>query len=110
MSADSRSGSHNGRVLYCSFCGKSEHEVRKLIAGPSVYICDECVELCMDIIREEHKNNLVKTRDRVPTPTDICTILDGYVFGQDHAKRVLSVAVHNHYKRLAHGAKSNDVD
>ena len=97
-------------TLYCSFCGKSQHEVRKLIAGPTVFICDECVELCMDIIREEHKNNLVKTRDGVPTPTDICTVLDDYVIGQDHAKRVLSVAVHNHYKRLSHGDKSNDVE
>ena len=97
-------------TLYCSFCGKSQHEVRKLIAGPTVFICDECVELCMDIIREEHKNNLVKTRDGVPTPIDICTILDDYVIGQNYAKRVLSVAVHNHYKRLAHGAKNNDVE
>ncbi len=97
-------------TLYCSFCGKSQHEVRKLIAGPTVFICDECVELCMDIIREEHKNNLVKTRDGVPTPIDICTILDDYVIGQNHAKRVLSVAVHNHYKRLAHGTNNNDVE
>ena len=104
------SNGESKNTLYCSFCGKSQHEVRKLIAGPTVFICDECVELCMDIIREEHKNNLVKTRDGVPTPIDICTILDDYVIGQDHAKRVLSVAVHNHYKRLAHGAKSNDVE
>jgi len=104
------SSGESKNTLYCSFCGKSQHEVRKLIAGPTVFICDECVELCMDIIREEHKNNLVKTRDGVPTPMDICTILDDYVIGQDHAKRVLSVAVHNHYKRLAHGAKSNDVE
>ena len=103
-------GAESKNTLYCSFCGKSQHEVRKLIAGPTVFICDECVELCMDIIREEHKNNLVKTRDGVPTPIDICTILDDYVIGQDHAKRVLSVAVHNHYKRLAHGAKNNDVE
>jgi ATP-dependent Clp protease ATP-binding subunit ClpX len=103
-------GAESKNTLYCSFCGKSQHEVRKLIAGPTVFICDECVELCMDIIREEHKNNLVKTRDGVPTPVDICTILDDYVIGQDHAKRVLSVAVHNHYKRLAHGAKNNDVE
>jgi ATP-dependent Clp protease ATP-binding subunit ClpX len=96
--------------LYCSFCGKSQHEVRKLIAGPTVFICDECVELCMDIIREEHKTTLVKSRDGVPTPHDICTVLDDYVIGQIHAKRVLSVAVHNHYKRLAHGAKSSDVE
>ena len=97
-------------TLYCSFCGKSQHEVRKLIAGPTVFICDECVELCMDIIREEHKTTLVKSRDGVPTPRDICTVLDDYVIGQDHAKRVLSVAVHNHYKRLAHGTKNNDVE
>jgi ATP-dependent Clp protease ATP-binding subunit ClpX len=104
------SGSDSKNTLYCSFCGKSQHEVRKLIAGPTVFICDECVELCMDIIREEHKTTLVKSRDGVPTPLDICTVLDGYVIGQDHAKRVLSVAVHNHYKRLAHGAKSSDVE
>ena len=97
-------------TLYCSFCGKSQHEVRKLIAGPTVFICDECVELCMDIIREEHKTTLVKSRDGVPTPTDIYSVLDDYVIGQGHAKRVLSVAVHNHYKRLAHGQKSNDVE
>src|SRR6195952_130981 len=97
-------------TLYCSFCGKSQHEVRKLIAGPTVFICDECVELCMDIIREEHKTTLVKSRDGVPGPKDICAVLDDYVIGQFHAKRVLSVAVHNHYKRLAHGAKNNDVE
>ena len=97
-------------TLYCSFCGKSQHEVRKLIAGPTVFICDECVELCMDIIREENKNTLVKSRDGVPSPAEICSVLDDYVIGQDHAKRVLSVAVHNHYKRLNHAAKNNDVE
>ncbi|MBN9281426.1 MAG: ATP-dependent Clp protease ATP-binding subunit ClpX, partial [Hyphomicrobium denitrificans] len=97
-------------TLYCSFCGKSQHEVRKLIAGPTVFICDECVELCMDIIREENKNTLVKSRDGVPTPQEICNVLDSYVIGQFHAKRVLSVAVHNHYKRLNHATKNNDVE
>ncbi len=97
-------------TLYCSFCGKSQHEVRKLIAGPTVFICDECVELCMDIIREENKTSLVKSREGVPTPKDIKTVLDDYVIGQDRAKRVLSVAVHNHYKRLANGQKNDDVE
>ncbi|PWR26026.1 ATP-dependent Clp protease ATP-binding subunit ClpX [Zavarzinia aquatilis] len=104
------SGSDSKNTLYCSFCGKSQHEVRKLIAGPTVFICDECVELCMDIIREEHKSTLVKGREGVPTPQDICRVLDDYVIGQFHAKRVLSVAVHNHYKRLSHASKSNDVE
>jgi ATP-dependent Clp protease ATP-binding subunit ClpX len=97
-------------TLYCSFCGKSQHEVRKLIAGPTVFICDECVELCMDIIREENKTNLVKSREGVPTPRDIRKVLDDYVIGQEHAKRVLSVAVHNHYKRLSASAKNNEVE
>jgi ATP-dependent Clp protease ATP-binding subunit ClpX len=96
--------------LYCSFCGKSQHEVRKLIAGPTVFICDECVELCMDIIREENKTSLVKSKDGVPTPHEIRKVLDDYVIGQDYAKKVLSVAVHNHYKRLNHAAKNNDVE
>ncbi|MEM8590863.1 MAG: ClpX C4-type zinc finger protein, partial [Pseudomonadota bacterium] len=104
------SGGEGKNTLYCSFCGKSQHEVRKLIAGPTVFICDECVELCMDIIREENKTSLVKNRDGVPTPRDIHTVLDDYVIGQPHAKRVLSVAVHNHYKRLANGQKSGDVE
>jgi len=104
------SGSDSKNTLYCSFCGKSQHEVRKLIAGPTVFICDECVELCMDIIREENKSSLVKSRDGVPTPTEICGVLDDYVIGQTLAKRVLSVAVHNHYKRLNHAAKNNDVE
>ncbi len=103
-------GEDTKNTLYCSFCGKSQHEVRKLIAGPTVFICDECVELCMDIIREEHKTSLVKSRDGVPNPLDICTVLNDYVVGQDHAKRVLSVAVHNHYKRLNHETKNNDVE
>jgi ATP-dependent Clp protease ATP-binding subunit ClpX len=105
-----KSSGDSKNTLYCSFCGKSQHEVRKLIAGPTVFICDECVELCMDIIREEHKTTLVKSRDGVPTPKDICTVLDDYVIGQEHAKRVLSVAVHNHYKRLAHGGKGAEVE
>ncbi|MDZ4382923.1 MAG: ATP-dependent Clp protease ATP-binding subunit ClpX [Parvibaculum sp.] len=104
------SGGDSKNTLYCSFCGKSQHEVRKLIAGPTVFICDECVELCMDIIREENKSSLVKSRDGVPSPQEICAVLDDYVIGQKHAKRVLSVAVHNHYKRLNHAAKNNDVE
>jgi ATP-dependent Clp protease ATP-binding subunit ClpX len=97
-------------TLYCSFCGKSQHEVRKLIAGPTVFICDECVELCMDIIREEHKIGFPKAKDGVPTPREIRDVLNDYVIGQEHAKKVLSVAVHNHYKRLNHAQKHNDVE
>jgi len=98
---------NNKNILYCSFCGKSQHEVRKLIAGPTVFICDECVELCMDIIKEENKSSLIKHQEGVPSPKEICTVLDDYVIGQPFAKEVLSVAVHNHYKRLNHENKSN---
>ncbi|MEJ6746955.1 MAG: ATP-dependent Clp protease ATP-binding subunit ClpX [Yoonia sp.] len=101
------SGNDSKNTLYCSFCGKSQHEVRKLIAGPTVFICDECVELCMDIIREETKTAGLKAGEGVPTPLEICSVLDDYVIGQVHAKRVLSVAVHNHYKRLNHADKSD---
>ncbi len=106
----SKSSGDSKNTLYCSFCGKSQHEVRKLIAGPTVFICDECVELCMDIIREENKSAIAKSRAGVPTPAEINDVLDDYVIGQDHAKRVLSVAVHNHYKRLAHGSKGGEVE
>jgi ATP-dependent Clp protease ATP-binding subunit ClpX len=108
MSTETRSGSHNGRVLYCSFCGKSEHEVRKLIAGPSVYICDECVDLCNDIIREEvHAKPAQKG---LPKPQEIRAVLDEYVIGQDQAKKILSVAVYNHYKRLHTKGVSDGVE
>ena len=109
MSKATTSG-ESKNTLYCSFCGKSQHEVRKLIAGPTVFICDECVELCMDIIREEHKTSLVKSKEGVPSPQEIKGVLDDYVVGQTYAKRVLSVAVHNHYKRLNHAAKNGDVE
>ncbi len=107
----SKSGSESKNTLYCSFCGKSQHEVRKLIAGPNVFICNECVELCMDIIREEDKSQLVKSgNEGIPTPSEIKGVLDDYIIGQDRAKRVLSVAVHNHYKRLEVGGKGSDVE
>ena len=98
---------NNKNILYCSFCGKSQHEVRKLIAGPTVFICDECVELCMDIIKEENKSSLIKHQDGLPSPKEICNVLNDYVIGQKLAKEILSVAVHNHYKRLNHESKNN---
>ena len=97
-------------TLYCSFCGKSQHEVRKLIAGPTVFICDECVELCMDIIKEETKSSVILPNSGVPTPHEIQKFLNDYVIGQDKAKKILSVAVHNHYKRLSHSSNENDVE
>jgi ATP-dependent Clp protease ATP-binding subunit ClpX len=109
MSKESSTG-ESKNTLYCSFCGKSQHEVRKLIAGPTVFICDECVELCMDIIREENKTSMVKSSEGVPTPQEIYKVLDDYVIGQARAKRNLSVAVHNHYKRLQHATKNQDVE
>src|ERR1051325_10745412 len=110
MSKETTNGETSKNTLYCSFCGKSQHEVRKLIAGPTVFICDECVELCMDIIREENKTSMVKSSEGVPTPQEIYKVLDDYVIGQARAKRNLSVAVHNHYKRLQHATKNQDVE
>lgn len=110
MSKISNNGGDSKNTLYCSFCGKSQHEVRKLIAGPTVFICDECVELCMDIIREENKTSSVRAREGLPTPQEIMTVLDDYVIGQSYAKRVMAVAVHNHYKRLSHQAKNNEIE
>lgn len=107
----SKSGSGDSKnTLYCSFCGKSQHEVRKLIAGPNVFICNECVELCMDIIREEDKTAIVHDGEGVPAPSEIKSVLDDYVIGQERAKRVLSVAVHNHYKRVEQGERGSDVE
>ena len=110
MSDDSRGKHDDGKLLYCSFCGKSQHEVRKLIAGPSVFVCDECVELCNDIIREELEEKQERSRDRLPKPHEIRKVLDEYVIGQDRAKKILAVAVHNHYKRIDSRVSADDVE
>lgn len=110
MTKQNGSSGESKNTLYCSFCGKSQHEVKKLIAGPTVFICDECVELCMDIIREENKTAMVSSQEGVPTPQKICDVLDDYVIAQDFAKRILSVAVHNHYKRLSHASAGDAVE
>ncbi len=110
MSDEKTGKDGDGKLLYCSFCGKSQHEVRKLIAGPSVFVCDECVELCNDIIREELQETVATGQDELPKPKDIKNVLDEYVIGQNEAKKVLAVAVYNHYKRLQSGYVSNDVE
>ena len=110
MSNDRNGKGDDGKLLYCSFCGKSQHEVRKLIAGPSVFICDECVELCNDIIREEMQEKSSTGTSKLPKPQEINNVLDEYVIGQKNAKKVLSVAVYNHYKRLEASHKKDDVE
>ena len=109
--AGDKSKDDSGKLLYCSFCGKSQHEVRKLIAGPSVFVCDECVDLCKDIIKEEIQDKSVDPKKRkLPTPAEICSILDEYVIDQSKAKKILAVAVYNHYKRLNYIKKTDDVE
>ena len=110
MSDDRHGKNDDGKLLYCSFCGKSQHEVRKLIAGPSVFICDECVELCNDIIREEMQENAPESSCGLPVPREIDETLNQYVIGQDRAKKVLSVAVYNHYKRLEMSGKKDEIE